>query len=98
MDTVRPAELVEAGQVFFSLGESDWKEIAKALKQLSNNTVYEGCAATMAGYTKISKKPSEKQARILAKSLILVRQKGKCSGVISKIPPDSWKVLQEIGS
>lgn len=98
MDTVRPAELVEAGQVFFSLGETDWKEIAKALKQLSNNAAYEGCATTMAGYTKISKKPSEKQARILAKSLLLVRQHGKSSEVLSKISDDSWAVLQQIAA
>jgi hypothetical protein len=98
MDTVRPAELVEAGQVFFSLGESDWKEIAKALEQLSNNATYKGCAVTMAGNTKISKKPTEKQARILAKSLLLVRLNRKCSGVLSKISDGSWTILEQIAS
>ncbi len=98
MDTVRPAELVEAGQVFFSLSESDWNEIAKVLKQLSNNTAYTGCSSTMASYTKISKKPSEKQAKILAKSLLLVRLKGKCLGIISKISDESWAILQQIAS
>ena len=98
MDTVRPVELVEIGQVFFSLDETEWREIAKVLKQLTSNAAYPGCATNMSGYTKIYKKPSEPQTRILAKSLLLVRRNGKCPRILSKITDVSWTLMQQIAS
>lgn len=98
MDTVRPAELVEAGQLFFSLDQSDWVELSKALEKLTSNGAYAGCAKTMAGYSTILKKPTDKQSRILAKSLILVKSKSKCPRIISKIPEASWALLKQIAS
>lgn len=98
LDTVRPAELVEAGEIFFSLNKTDWSEIAKALRHLTENPAYAGCATTMAAYTAISKKPSEKQARILAKSLFLVKKAAKCPEITSKITNPSWILLEQIAS
>ena len=98
MDTVRPAELVDAAQVFFSLSEAEWRLVAKAVGIVSANTAYEGCATTMANYSTISKKPSPKQARILAKSLLLLKRKGECATILGKISASSWEVLQQIAS
>ena len=96
MDTVRPAELVEADGIFFSLDEDRWNRISHALAAHHTNAAYSGCAEKMGEYVKRRQKPSDKQARILAKGLLLLRSKGKCTDILSQIPDSSWTLLQQI--
>jgi hypothetical protein len=96
MDTVRPAELVEADSIFFSLDEGQWNRISHALAAHHTNSHYSGCAKTMGGYVKNHKKPTHNQARILAKGLLILRSKRKCTDVLDGIPADSWTILQQI--
>jgi hypothetical protein len=42
------------------------------------------------------KKPSKPQARILAKGLLFLKGRGKCTDVLSKIPDTAWRLLQQI--
>ena len=96
MDTVRPAELVEADSIFFRLSKDEWDKVSFALKTHHTNSAYTGCAKTMGDYVGRNKKPSPPQARILAKGLLLLKRKGKCSDVISRIADTSWPLLQQI--
>jgi hypothetical protein len=96
LDTVRTAEMVEAAGVFFRLDSSDWDAISRALERLTKNQAYIGCATTMAQYTRIQKKPTEKQARVLAKGLMLVRKNGLCASVLTKLPVESWATLEQL--
>jgi hypothetical protein len=96
MDTVRPAELVEADSIFFSLDEDQWNRISHALAAHYPNPAYSGCAEKMGGFVNRRQKPSHKQARILAKGLLVLRSKRKCTDILDGIPGDSWMILQQI--
>jgi hypothetical protein len=96
MDTVRPAELVEADGIFFSLDEDQWKKISLSLSAHCTNPTYSGCAKSMGENVARRRKPSDRQARILAKGLRLLRSKGKCTDILAKIPETSWTLLQQI--
>jgi len=98
MDTVRTSAMVEADNIFFSLDKREWKYIARELNQLTENSAYIGCVETMAGYVEIRKKPSERQARIIAKSLLFVRKENRCPEIMLKIPNASWSLLEQIAS
>jgi hypothetical protein len=98
MDTVRPAELVEADNLFFSLGREDWNRISGALINLKASPTYSGCAETMGGYVEKRKKPTDKQARMLAKGLLLLKEKGASTSTLSKIPVESWALLEQIAA
>jgi hypothetical protein len=96
MDTVRPAELVEADSIFFSLDQSEWKKISLSLSSHHTNAAYSGCAKKMGEYVGRRQKPSHNQARLLAKGLLLLKRKVKCTDILSKIPETSWLLLQQI--
>jgi hypothetical protein len=96
MDTVRPAELVEADSIFFSLDDDQWQKICSALRAHHTNPTYSGCAKTMGNNVERRRKPSPAQARILAKGLLLLKSKRKCIDILSKIPEASWPLLQQI--
>jgi hypothetical protein len=96
MDTVRPAELVEADGIFFSLDESEWKKISLSLSAHHTNATYSACAKSMGENIERRRKPSDRQARILAKGLLLLRSKHKCTDILMKIPETSWPLLQKI--
>jgi hypothetical protein len=98
LDTVRTAEMVEAAGVFFRLDPVDWSAISQALETLTSNQAYIGCAATMAEYSRIQKKPTEKQAKVLAKGLLLVRRNGLCRTALEKIPSQSWTTLEQLAN
>lgn len=92
-DTLRSAEMVEATEVFFQITEGEWLKVARALEDQTKNAVYPGVAKTMARYVPIRKKPSEKQARILAKGLIVLRKAGRCGGQLGKLSDKHWGLL-----
>jgi hypothetical protein len=96
MDTVRPAELVEADSIFFSLDEDQWHKISSALRAHHTNPTYSGCAKTMGDNVERRRKPSPAQAKILAKGLLLLKTRGKCTDILSEIPETSWPLLQQI--
>jgi hypothetical protein len=50
----------------------------------------------MGGFVNRRQKPSHKQARILAKGLLVLRSKRKCTDILDGIPGDSWMILQQI--
>jgi hypothetical protein len=89
--------MVEADNVFFGFCAAEWNEISEALTKLTDNAAYHGCAKTMASYVTSRKKPSDKQARILAKGLLLLKAKGKCTQLLAQIDGNYWKLLAEIG-
>ena len=93
-DTLRSAEMIEATEVFFRLTETEWLKIARALEEKTNNSVYPGVAKTMAKYAPIHKKPSEKQARILAKGLILLKDAGIEGCGLAKMMNTEWTILK----
>lgn len=97
MDTVRPAELVEADSIFFSMDKNEWGRASAALATHCKNSTYSGVAKTMADYSAKKRKPSNKQARILAKGLLLLRRERRCLDVLNKIPESSWLLLEQIG-
>ncbi|MFN9951948.1 MAG: hypothetical protein ACK55I_02535, partial [bacterium] len=70
--------------------------VARELPALTSNSAYIGCAQTMAEYVKLKKKPSEKQARILVKALLLLQHSGRCQSVLALIPDKSWEALRSI--
>jgi hypothetical protein len=96
MDTVRPAQFVEADGIFFSLDEDQWHEISSSLNSHHTNPTYSGCAKSMGENVARRRKPSDKQARILAKGLLLLRSKRKCTDILDEIPDSSWTLLQQI--
>ena len=96
LDTVRPAELVEADSIFFGLDEDQWHKISLTLRAHHTNLTYSGCAKTMGDSVERRRKPSPAQAKILAKGLLLLKCKGKCTDILSKIPDTSWLLLQQI--
>ena len=98
MDTVRPAELVEADGIFFDLDEDQWKAVSMALTAHHHNPTYAGCAKTMGGNVGKHKKPTPAQARILAKGLLFLKSNGKCADVLSEITVSSWPLLQKIAT
>jgi hypothetical protein len=98
MDTVRPSELVEADGLFFSFDQQEWKLISRALKQITPNAAYFGCAETMGKNVGRRKKPTDKQARILAKAFVLLKSRGKCIDLLSKLPNTSWPLVEQIAA
>lgn len=98
MDTVRPADLVEADSIFFSLDATNWTEISHSLQKHHDNETYYKLAIKMGEFVGIQKKPTQGQARILAKGLRLLKRKGKCAEILSKIPDASWSLLEQIGN
>ena len=97
MDTVRPAELVEADSIFFSLTTDEWARVSAALATHHTNPAYTGCAKTMGDNVSRHRKPSEKQARILAKGLLFLKKERKCGDILDKISEPSWMLLKQIG-
>ena len=97
MDTVRPAEFVEADSIFFSVDKNEWVRVSAALATHSKNSTYSGCAKTMGDYVVKHKKPSDKQAKILAKGLLLLKRERRCLDILGKIPEPSWLLLEQIG-
>lgn len=98
MDTVRPAELVEADNIFFSLDATDWTTISLSLEKHHDNETYYKLALKMGEFVEIQKKPTQGQAKILAKGLRLLKRKGKCTELLSKIPDASWLLLDQIAT
>ena len=96
-DTVRTTEMVEATEVFFRITETEWKKISVSLEGKKNAT-YPGVAATMAKYASIRKKPSEKQARILAKGLIFLKGLGVAGCGLEKLSDADWPLLAALAS
>jgi hypothetical protein len=97
-DTVRSPEMIEATELFFEFSEAEWEKISKAIGELINNPVYPGVALTMAKNTVIRKKPSDKQARILAKGLLKLREQDLVQAILKKILPDDWQVLEQLAA
>lgn len=95
-DTVRTPEMIEATETFFQFSNSDWKKISKALESCINKPVYYGVALTMAKNTEMRKKPSEKQARILAKGLLKLRDQGFLPTILDRIIPEQWLILEHL--
>jgi hypothetical protein len=96
MDAVKPKELVMADGIFFSLSKKQWQLIASALALHHKNSTYSGCATTMSKDVDKQKKPTPKQARILAKGLFFLRDRSLCSEVLEGISDDTWRILEQI--
>ncbi len=97
-DTVRPPEMIEATELFFRFSEAEWMKISKAVGECVNNPTYPGVAATMAKHTVIRKKPSDKQARILSKGLVKLREQDLVPAILKKILPDDWQILEQLAA
>jgi hypothetical protein len=95
-DTVRTAEMVEATEVFFRITDAEWVKISSALEEQTQNPAYPGVAATMAKYALIRKKPSDKQARILAKGLIRLKDAGIRGCGLGKLMEADWALLKGV--
>jgi len=98
MDTVRPAELVEVDNIFFSLDASDWTTIALSLQKHHDNETYYKLAIKMGEFVEIQRKPTQGQAKILAKGLRLLKRKVKCTEILSEIPEASWSLLEQVAN
>jgi hypothetical protein len=96
MNAVKPKELVLADGVFFSLDKDQWKEISTALARHHSNETYAGCAKTMSQNVEKQKKPTPKQARILAKGLFYLRDKKLCREIVSGISGETWNILEQV--
>lgn len=92
-DTLRSAEMVEATEVLFRITDSEWRKISSALADQTNNPAYPGVAATMARYAPIRKKPSDRQARLLAKGLIKLKNAGVDGCGLGKLTDKDWALL-----
>lgn len=97
-DTLRSTEMIEATEVFFRITEAEWLKVARALEEQTNNAVYPGVAKTMAKYAPIHKKPSEKQARILAKGLIRLKETGIRGCGLAKLVEKDWALLAGVAA
>src|SRR5262249_18066050 len=97
-DTVRTAEMVEATEVFFRITDAEWRKISGALEDQTKNPTYPGVAATMAKYAPIRKKPSDKQARILAKGLIRLKDAGNGGCGLDKLTDQDWALLTGVAT
>ncbi len=97
-DTLRSAEMIEATEVFFQITDAEWRKIAKALEDQTKNPAYPGVAATMAKYAPIRKKPTDKQARILAKGLIRIREAGIGGCGLGKLTDEDWALLAVVAA
>lgn len=97
-DTVRTPEMIEATEMFFQFDSEDWRRIAKAVEECVNNPVYHGVALTMAKNTEMRKKPSDKQARIIAKGLLKLRDQGLLPSILARIVPEQWRVLEQLAA
>jgi hypothetical protein len=97
-DTVRTPEMIEATEMFFQFSHAEWKKIALAVEECVNNPVYHGVALTMAKNTEMRKKPSDKQARILAKSLLKLRGLGLMPSILVRILPEQWQILEQLAA
>jgi hypothetical protein len=97
LDTVRPSELVQADELFFSLTSNQWLTIASEIEKVNKNAAYKGCADTMAKYVKLRKKPSPKQARILARTLLRLRKSKRCA-FLEKLDKKAWHTFEAIGA
>lgn len=95
-DALRSAEMIETTEVFFRFTEKEWLKIARALAAETNNLVYPGVAKTMAKYAPIHKKPTEKQARILAKGLIRLRDAKILGCGLGKMMEVDWTLLKGV--
>lgn len=98
-DTLRLAESIEATEVLFRIRDSEWQKISSALKdRIKNNPSYPGVAATMAKYAPIRKKPSDKQARLLAKGLLKLKAAGVDGCGLDKLTDKDWVVLESVAA
>lgn len=97
-DSVRSTEMIEATEIFFRFSESEWKKISNALERCGASPTYQGVAETMAKYSDIKKKPSDKQTRILAKGLLKLKVEGGCGSVLARILAKDWQVLGQLAS
>ena len=95
-ETLRSAEMVEATEIFFRLSESEWQKIANFLEKQGDNPTYSGVASTMSKYAVIRKKPSDKQARILAKGLLRLKGHKGLSDCLSGILPNDWHLFEQL--
>jgi hypothetical protein len=96
IDAVKPKELVLADSVFFSLDRQQWKTIASMLAKHHRNATYSGCATTMSQNVEKHKKPSPKQAKILAKGLLYLRERKLCNESLDGVPSDVWRILEQV--
>ena len=92
-DTLRSSEMIKTVEVFFRISEGEWLKIARALEAQMNKASYPGVARTMAKYAPIHKKPSEKQARILAKGLIRLKDTGLLGCGLGKLNDEDWQLI-----
>ena len=97
-DTVRTTEMVEVTEAFFRITDAEWRKISSELEDLTKNPAYPGVAGTMAKYAPIRKKPSDKQARILAKGLIRLKDAGIGGCGLGKLTDKDWALLTGVAA
>lgn len=97
IDTVRPSELVQADELFFDLTPNQWLTVASEIEKVNKNAAYKGCADTMSKYVTLRKKPSAKQARILARTLLRLKKSPRCT-FLQKLDKKAWQTLESIGA
>jgi hypothetical protein len=88
---------VNVSQVFFKLSHQDWLKLSRRLECLTKNGTYHGVIKTMVKYSLISKKPSDKQARIPARMLMRFRKDDSRLPVISNLNNEDWKLIEMTG-
>jgi hypothetical protein len=92
-DMARPKGEAELMRVLFKLSPEHWEAVAVAVDRAGANEIWAGVARTMASrLLPTGKSPSEKQTKILKKSLVRFGDIPKLKGVLSKEDQD---VLQQ---
>ena len=89
-------EQKEEAEIFVRFTEQEWIKISRALEKKTRNNAFASMAKEMAKTSKQKKKPTAKQSRILAKCLLLLREKDVSGVGIEKVLPTEWNNLEKI--